>query len=615
VPTDATPTAFSYIRFSTPEQRKGDSLRRQTEAAAEWCKKNKVRLDTSITLHDLGRSAFTGKHRQNPDRHALAAFLKLVEDGKVPRGSFLVIENLDRLSREHIQPALLLVLNLLQAGVRIVQLKPAAMVFDEKSDTLPVMMMIVELSRGHSESAMKADRCGDAWRDKLEAARAGRPQPVKREDRVGGMTILSHRLPAWVEEQGGRPVEVPARAAVVRRIFRLAAAGHGVKLIIRRLTEEKVPPFGAREQYRDEHGNLRYRAPAGERFGSGKWTKAQVYRILTDRRALGEYQPRGRGGKPDGDPIKGYFPAVVTEAEFHAAAAGASQRRCMPGRVGDFVNVFAGLLRDARSGEAYHMLGRSARQGGRRCLINAVAAGGRGRCYSFPFDVFEAEVLARLAEIDPHEILNGDAGPDETQVLAGELARVESSIALIEAEMDEHGESQTLFKRLRTKEAERRKLQERLAAAREEAANPLSEAWGEAHSLLSALGSAPDPREARLRLRAALRRMVDGIHLLVVPRGRDRLCAVQIWFAGAAKHRDYLIYHRPARANNAGRWEGWTRTRDFADVLRPGDLDLRNPEHATDLERVLLAADLAALEAALAGPGAPAGLPRRRKPR
>src|SRR5262245_37525748 len=115
------PVCYSYIRFSTPQQLEGDSLRRQTEAARAWCERNGVHLDTSLTLHDLGKSAFAGKHRENPDRNALAAFLRLVEQGKVPRGSYLVLESLDRLSREHIQPALILALNLLQAGVRIVQ--------------------------------------------------------------------------------------------------------------------------------------------------------------------------------------------------------------------------------------------------------------------------------------------------------------------------------------------------------------------------------------------------------------------------------------------------------------------------------------------------------------
>ena len=108
MPATSSAIAYSYVRFSHPDQAKGDSLRRQTDAAAAWCERNGVRLDTSTTFRDLGRSAYTGAHRSNPDRHALAAFLKLVEAGKVPRGSFLIIENLDRLSwaSTEIQPAL-----------------------------------------------------------------------------------------------------------------------------------------------------------------------------------------------------------------------------------------------------------------------------------------------------------------------------------------------------------------------------------------------------------------------------------------------------------------------------------------------------------------------------
>ena len=87
--------AYSYVRFSTPAQAEGDSLRRQTEAAQKWCEKNGARLDTTITLRDRGKSAYLGEHRKNPDRHALAGFLKLVEAGKVSRGSALIVESLD----------------------------------------------------------------------------------------------------------------------------------------------------------------------------------------------------------------------------------------------------------------------------------------------------------------------------------------------------------------------------------------------------------------------------------------------------------------------------------------------------------------------------------------
>ena len=224
----AAAVAYSYVRFSHPDQAKGDSLRRQTEAAADWCRRNGASLNTATTLHDLGKSAYAGGHRSNPDRHALSAFLKLVEDGKVPRGSYLVIEHLDRLSREHIQPALLLALNLLQAGVRIVQLKPAEMVFDDNSDTLPVMMMMMELSRGHGESAIKSERVGAAWAEKKKAAR-------------DSGEILTRRLPAWVEERGGELYLIPDRAAVVKNIFDLAASGYGCHAIVAKLNKDKVP--------------------------------------------------------------------------------------------------------------------------------------------------------------------------------------------------------------------------------------------------------------------------------------------------------------------------------------------------------------------------------------
>src|SRR5262245_50006352 len=158
MPTKTPAVAYSYIRWSTGEQARGDSLRRQTEKATAWCERHHVRLDTSLTLRDLGRSAFTGKHRQNPDRNALAAFLKLVEDRRIGAGSYLIVESLDRLTREHIRPALTLLLNLIEAGVRVVQLIPVETVYDDQVEPMTLMMAVMELSRGHSESKVKSER-------------------------------------------------------------------------------------------------------------------------------------------------------------------------------------------------------------------------------------------------------------------------------------------------------------------------------------------------------------------------------------------------------------------------------------------------------------------------
>src|SRR5262245_41834288 len=122
------PVAFSYIRFSTNVQRKGQSAERQDHNARQWAERQGVPLDTSRTWHDLGKSAYLGEHRKNPDRHALAAFLRLVEEDRVPRGSFLVIEALDRLTREHVRAGLSLCLSLIEKGIRLVQLSPVEVV-------------------------------------------------------------------------------------------------------------------------------------------------------------------------------------------------------------------------------------------------------------------------------------------------------------------------------------------------------------------------------------------------------------------------------------------------------------------------------------------------------
>jgi DNA invertase Pin-like site-specific DNA recombinase len=572
------PLAYSYMRFSSVGQSQGDSIRRQTRAAKEWCEKNGVRLDESLTFRDLGKSAFLGEHRKNPDRHALAAFLKLVQDGRVPRESYLVIESLDRLTREHVRAGLMLLLGLIESGIRIVQLSPSELVYDEKSDEMGLMLAIVELSRGHRESKRKSDLITSVWNRRKQQARESK-QPY-----------IGH-LPAWVESRDGKLRLIPERAAVVKRIFRLATGGYGLTSIVKKLTKEKVPAFG---EVLVREGRKR------SQF-SGRWSRAYIAKIIRDRRAMGEFQPCRREGQkkvPDGDPIPGYFPAVVTEQVWLAARAAAAERGKAPGRIGKNSNVFAGLVRHARDGDTYFQTtkydchrGRVNRSAPQRILINTWAAEGSAPCCSFPFDVFERAILSCLQEIDPHEILNGDHGPDEALALAGHLAEVESSIALISREMDEHGESPTLFKRLRAKEQLQRDLAARLAEARQKAAHPLSESWGEFQTLAGALEAAPDPDDVRLRLRAVLRRMIDSIWILIVPRGHVRLCTAQIWFAEGRKHRDYLImYRRPTVTRSFRRDLAW-HVRSLAD-LAPTREDLRDPARAAALERVLLALDV-----------------------
>jgi DNA invertase Pin-like site-specific DNA recombinase len=571
------PLAFSYIRFSHPSQSRGDSLRRQTEDAASWCQKNQVQLDASLTLHDLGKSAYLGKHRANPDRHALAAFLKFVEDGRIPKGSYLIVENLDRLTREDLRPAIGLFLSILDQGVNIVTTRPERVFRHESTDMTDVIMAVIELARGHSESQMKSERVGKAWGNKKRKAR---------EEHV----IMTTRLPAWIEVRGGKLVLIPERAAAIRLIYQLATDGRGTPTILQKLIRDKVPSFGR----------------------TGKWTRSYVTLLLRDRRVLGEHVPRTRG-KRDKEPILGYYPAVIeSEAEWLAARGAVEERRIArsngrqkrprpaPRRLQEgkppaarerlHVNIFAGILRHARDGDRYIMTQRHSRSPGKparkfQVLITRTGDDGAGPAHSITYQVFEDAILSLLREVDPHEILNGHNGPDETLILGGEYARVEAELVEAAGWMEEHGFSSTIARRIAALEARKKDLGERLAHARMKAAHPLSETWGEGQGLMAALRDAADPVDVRLRLRAVFRRIVSEIVVLSVTHRQDRLIAVQVFFHGSGRRRDYVILHRQANWARPEKW--WAKS--LAEVNTREGLDLRKPSYALQLERLLVA--------------------------
>jgi DNA invertase Pin-like site-specific DNA recombinase len=111
------PKAYSYLRFSTPEQLKGDSLRRQTTLSAEYATARGMVLDTELNLRDLGVSAFRG---DNAETGALSLFLDAIRKGIVPRGSYLLLESLDRLSRRVARKAVRYLEEIVEAGVTVV---------------------------------------------------------------------------------------------------------------------------------------------------------------------------------------------------------------------------------------------------------------------------------------------------------------------------------------------------------------------------------------------------------------------------------------------------------------------------------------------------------------
>ena len=82
--------AYSYVRMSTDNQLRGDSLRRQTEASEKYAAVNGLTLVRDFKLHDIGVSAFKG---DNAATGALSKFLDAIHGGYVTKGSYLLVNS------------------------------------------------------------------------------------------------------------------------------------------------------------------------------------------------------------------------------------------------------------------------------------------------------------------------------------------------------------------------------------------------------------------------------------------------------------------------------------------------------------------------------------------
>lgn len=556
-----TGTAYSYLRFSSPQQATGDSIRRQAEARDKWLERNPgVTLAPDSTYEELGTSSLRGKHRSD-DKAALRQFIKAVESGRVKPGSFLIVESFDRLTREEFGEAAEFVLGLVNRGIRIVQLSPVEVVLQKPVDLTKALVLVVELTRGHGESQRKSDTIGAAWARKREECRES-----------GKIVTTGQRaVKAWLELRGGKFAFKPGARPLIRRIFAMATAGHGCRAIARKLNDDGIPSW------------------------TGKpWYEMYVRLILRGREVLGEFQQASikRNGtrEPDGEPVAGYYPAAVTEAEWQAAQLAARARDNRGGRPtkrGDYVNVFQGLLKDARTGERLHIMGR----GASRFLMPESYKRRGSDGVSFPLAVFERGILSKLAEIDPREILDREEGPDEVAELSAKLVRLDTQIKNLTDlfDLDDANAIPEVAEKVKAKNDERKALVEKLDRAKVIAATPLSETWGECRGLVEALDQANDPRDLRVRLRHAIARIVESITCLFVgTQNTVRAAAVRVDFKGGDSHRDYLILYQRRHVSSAKRERPakfWVRS--FAEAAVKDGFDLRNRKDTATLERLL----------------------------
>ena len=152
--------AYSFRRFSTRATSRANTSDRQLQQVKEYADKAGLELDDELTA-DNGASALKGT---TTEKGSLDHFLSLVRAGKVKPGATLVIESLDRLSRQGPKATRQLIEQVTDSGVDVHILNLGLTLNQRWEDSQQHSLILdVELSRSYLESSYRSARIKKAW--------------------------------------------------------------------------------------------------------------------------------------------------------------------------------------------------------------------------------------------------------------------------------------------------------------------------------------------------------------------------------------------------------------------------------------------------------------------
>lgn len=304
VATEPRGLVYSYTRFSDPRQASGHSRDRQRAYAAKWAEEHGLELDESLSMEDKGLSAY---HQHHVRHGALGAFLEAVAQGRVPQGSVLVVEGLDRLSRAEPLLAQGQLAQIINAGITVVTASDNRVYSREhlKKNPMELITSLVVMIRAHEESETKSQRVKAAIRKQCEGWIAGTFRGL----------IRNGSDPSWLKWAGDKWDLIPDRVQAVRLIVSLYRQGLGATRISAHLKDKGVSHTGRPIDV------------------------LQIYRLVRSPGLIGTRDFDIGGEKYT---LEGYYPPVLTMEEWQDLQSIASRREIRQSRTG-LPNLVTGL--------------------------------------------------------------------------------------------------------------------------------------------------------------------------------------------------------------------------------------------------------------------------------
>lgn len=309
--------AYLYSRVSSVLQsEQGEGITRQIENAKTFLKN----YPEYIIANDVFTDAASGFSGANLEENAgLGSFIKAAERGDIPKGSLLVIESPDRLSRLGIKKGQRIFDRIMECGIDIALVRFGIILkHDDENDFTGSLIVAVGLYLGNLESQQKSERINFSLQK-------------KKVDAAAGGEKYSGRSPAWLKLSKDRMSFelIPDNVEAVRLMFNLRATGSSFGQIEAELNKRKIKPFTNKAL---------------------RWYEASISKILHYSQVLGEhqfYKMETVDGKKirvkDGEVIQNYFPQIISEDLFYQVQAKFREKKS--GKISQYKNLFSTLTR------------------------------------------------------------------------------------------------------------------------------------------------------------------------------------------------------------------------------------------------------------------------------
>jgi hypothetical protein len=352
----------------------------------------------------------------------------------IAEGSYLLIENLDRMSRQGPWEAMPLFQEIINNGVVIVTLQDGKVwsQAELKENPFRIMESVMVMIRANEESATKSRRLKQAWSAKRSKA---------------GERVLTARAPTWLRLTGEKPHRqfevIEAKAAVVRRVFELTLSGIGQNKIAEMLNSEAVPTF--------DRGKM--------------WHRTFIAKLLASEAVIGTYVPhtievddKNRKRRKAAEKVLNYYPSVVDPIAYHDVQAmlltkAARGRHASTGAVR---NVLAGLARCPVCGETATLVSKNKRD---RYIVCTRAKAGAGCQYvSVRYSFVEEAVMDPLGQWRKTELDFAGALPEYTAAFS-RLEAAQTAVNNLTEAVAAGDLSAALRERLRQAETEQERLE------------------------------------------------------------------------------------------------------------------------------------------------------------